>query len=148
MMLWTIDAMAGAMRARAVGPVPDGINGISIDSRTIGEGEAYFAIKGDVHDGHKFVAGAFANGGGVSVVAEDWLDKLDGESGPLLVVDDVLKALERLGKVARARSDAKIIAVTGSVGKTTTKEALRTALTRAARCMPQTRASTTIGACH
>jgi len=128
-MLWTIDAMAGAMRARAVGPVPDGINGISIDSRTIGEGEAYFAIKGDVHDGHKFVAGAFANGGGVSVVAEDWLDKLDGECGPLLVVDDVLKALERLGKVARARSDAKIIAVTGSVGKTTTKEALRTALT-------------------
>jgi len=126
-MLWTVDVLVEAMGARAVGTMPDGIAGISIDSRTIGEGEAYFAIKGDVHDGHKFVAGAFANGGGVSVVAEEWLDKLEGETGPMLVVDDVLKALERLGEASRARTDAKIIAVTGSVGKTTTKEALRTA---------------------
>lgn len=127
-MLWTIDAMIEAMGARAVGTTPDGITGISIDSRTIRKGEAYFAIKGDVHDGHKFVAGAHKNGGAVSVIAENRLDRLEGETGPLLVVNDVLGALEKLGIAARARAHAKIIAVTGSVGKTTTKEALRTAL--------------------
>ncbi len=128
MSLWTTQAMIEAMDARPFGNMPDGITGISIDSRTIADGEAYFAIKGDVHDGHKFVAGAYANGGGLSVVSEDWVDRLEGETGPLLVVDDVLKSLERLGVAARTRTDAKIIAVTGSVGKTTTKEALRTAL--------------------
>ena len=127
-LLWTSKALCEAMNAQAVGDVPDGITGISIDSRTIAPGEAYFAIKGEVHDGHKFVAAAFAGGGGLSVVSEEWLDKLEGETGPLLVVDDVLKALERLGIAARARTDARVIAVTGSVGKTTTKEALRTAL--------------------
>ncbi len=128
MSLWTTQAMIEAMSARPLGDMPQDVTGISIDSRTIADGEAYFAIKGDVHDGHKFVASAHANGGGLSVVSEQWVDRLEGETGPLLVVDDVLKALERLGIAARARTDAKIVAVTGSVGKTTTKEALRTAL--------------------
>jgi UDP-N-acetylmuramoyl-tripeptide--D-alanyl-D-alanine ligase len=128
--LWGMEDLCDAMQARMVGEVPQGITGISIDSRSIGEGEAYFAIKGDVHDGHKFVASAYGNGGGVSVVSEDWTGKLDGETGPLLVVDDVLSALERLGIAARARlaDTARVVAVTGSVGKTTTKEALRVAL--------------------
>ncbi len=127
-LLWTSELLCDVMQARAIGDLPDGISGISIDSRTIKPGEAYFAIKGDLHDGHKFVASAFANGGAVSVVSEDWSDRLTGETGPLLVVDDVLGALERLGIAARSRTGAKVIAVTGSVGKTTTKEALRTAL--------------------
>ncbi|MGI9364751.1 MAG: UDP-N-acetylmuramoylalanyl-D-glutamyl-2,6-diaminopimelate--D-alanyl-D-alanine ligase [Rhizobiaceae bacterium] len=127
-LLWTTDDLLRAMEARPVGSMPDGITGISIDTRSIATGEAYFAIKGDVHDGHKFVANAYAGGASLSVISEDWLDRLEGETGPLLVVDDVLAALERLGIAARARTNAQVIAVTGSVGKTTTKEALRVAL--------------------
>ena len=127
-MLWTMQAMIDAMDASLVGAKFDGVNGISIDTRTLEAGDAYFAIKGDVHDGHKFVAAASKAGASVSVVAKDKVDSLEGETGSLLVVDDVLIALERLGAASRARTDAKIIAVTGSVGKTTTKEALRTAL--------------------
>ena len=81
-LLWTSEDLCNAMQARSVGDMPAGIAGISIDSRTIGEGEAYFAIKGDVHDGHKFVAAAAANGAAVSVVSEDWLNDLEGETGP------------------------------------------------------------------
>lgn len=127
-LLWTIDDLVAVMQARPVGPMPDGITSISIDTRTIADHEAYFAIKGDVHDGHKFVANAYAAGAALSVVSEDWLDQLEGDTGPLLVVDDVLAALERLGIAARSRTNARVIAVTGSVGKTTTKEALRIAL--------------------
>ncbi|MFD0916273.1 UDP-N-acetylmuramoylalanyl-D-glutamyl-2,6-diaminopimelate--D-alanyl-D-alanine ligase [Pseudahrensia aquimaris] len=126
--LWTIEDMKNAMGAKLHGAAPDAITGISIDSRTIDPGEAYFAIKGDVHDGHKFVAAASANGAGVCVVSQEKLDALEGETGALLVVDDVLVALERLAIESRLRSHARIVAVTGSVGKTTTKEALRTAL--------------------
>ena len=128
--LWELEDLCTAMQARMVGDMPKGITGISIDSRSIEPGEAYFAIKGDVHDGHKFVASAHGNGGGLSVVSEEWLDQLVGDTGPLLVVDEVLNALERLGIAARARldADARVVAVTGSVGKTATKEALRTAL--------------------
>lgn len=127
-LLWTIEAIRKAIDAETSGELPAGITGISIDSRTIGAGEAYFAIRGAVHDGHQFVAGAHANGGAVSVVAGDWVSRLEGETGPLLIVEDVLAALEKLGLAARARTRARIVAVTGSVGKTTTKEAMRTAL--------------------
>ncbi|MEL7273590.1 MAG: UDP-N-acetylmuramoylalanyl-D-glutamyl-2,6-diaminopimelate--D-alanyl-D-alanine ligase [Pseudomonadota bacterium] len=126
--LWTTQDMLAAMEGRAVGDVPHGVTGLSIDTRTILPGEAYLSIKGDVHDGHAFVANAFGAGGGLSVVAEDWLDHLSGETGPLIVVDDVLRALERLAVAARARTAARVVAITGSVGKTTTKEALRTGL--------------------
>lgn len=126
--LWTTEDMLAAMEGRALGGVPHGVTGLSIDTRSIMPGEAYLAIKGDVHDGHAFVANAYGAGAGVSVVAEDWLDHLVGETGPLIVVDDVLHALECLAVAARARTDARVVAVTGSVGKTTTKEALRTAL--------------------
>ena len=127
-LLWKADAMIAALGARVMGDLPRGIAGISIDTRTLQPGDAYFAIKGDVHDGHKFVAKAYGAGAAISVVSESWIGRLGSECGPLLVVDDVLRSLERLGKAARARTDARIIAVTGSVGKTTTKEALRQAL--------------------
>ncbi len=128
-LLWTIDAMAKAMNAQRVGKLPDGITGISIDSRSVARGEAFFAIKGDAHDGHAFVAKAVAAGAGVAVVAAAKRAKLPSDA-PLLIVDDVLAGLTDLARAARARSKGKIVAVTGSVGKTSTKEALRVALSR------------------
>ena len=125
--LWTIAAMAEAMKAERVGPLLEGITGISIDSRTIAPGEAYVAIKGDVHDGHAFVEAALKNGGGVAVIAQSHRAHFS-DGLPLLVVPDVLEGLVNLAKASRARSHAKIVAVTGSVGKTSTKEALRTVL--------------------
>ncbi|MBB1091379.1 UDP-N-acetylmuramoylalanyl-D-glutamyl-2,6-diaminopimelate--D-alanyl-D-alanine ligase [Rhodopseudomonas pseudopalustris] len=122
--LWTSDAMAEAMRAAASGSLPRDVFGISIDSRTLAPGDAYFAIKGDVHDGHDFVAAALNAGAALAVVERAQRAKFAADA-PLLVVDDVLDGLRELGRAARARLDAKIIAVTGSVGKTSTKEALR-----------------------
>ncbi len=123
--LWQIDAMIEAMDARPVGDMPPEITDISIDTRSLGEGDAYFAIKGDVHDGHKFIDAAQSAGARLAVVSEEKLPTLANTTLPLLVVGDVLTALEALGRASRARSKAKIIAVTGSVGKTSTKEALR-----------------------
>ncbi len=122
--LWSVDAMALAMRAARSGALPDGVKGISIDSRSIAPGEAYFAIKGDVHDGHSFVEAALKNGGGVAVIDEAHRDQFSSDL-PLLIVPDVLAALVDLAHASRVRSNAKIVAVTGSVGKTSTKEALR-----------------------
>jgi UDP-N-acetylmuramoyl-tripeptide--D-alanyl-D-alanine ligase len=129
--LWTTKALQTATQGTAIGTLPADIAGISIDSRTIAPGEAYFAIKGDVHDGHDFVVPALKGGGGVAVVARDRVDGLRdalGGDARLIAVDDVLAALRDLAAAARARSTAKIVAVTGSVGKTSTKEALALAL--------------------
>jgi UDP-N-acetylmuramoyl-tripeptide--D-alanyl-D-alanine ligase len=125
--LWTIAAMADAMRAERQGALPESVTGISIDSRTLNSGEAYFAIKGDVHDGHDFVAAALEKGAAVAVVARSHHAKFAGDVR-LLIVDDVLAALVDLAKASRARFGGKVIAVTGSVGKTSTKEALRAVL--------------------
>src|ERR1700674_3998468 len=122
--LWTTIAMAEAMRASINGALPQAISGLSIDSRTIAQGEAYFAIKGDVHDGHDFVAAALKAGAALAVVEAAQRDKFASDA-PLLVVDDVLAGLVALARAARARLNAQVIAVTGSVGKTSTKEALR-----------------------
>ncbi len=122
--LWTVDAMAQAMRATRSGPLPASITGISIDSRSIGPGEAFFAIKGDARDGHEFVALALASGAGLAVVAADKRAALPTDA-PLLAVPDVLEGLRDLARAARTRAHAKIIGVTGSVGKTGTKDALR-----------------------
>src|SRR5258707_7548419 len=122
--LWTTIAMADAMRASINGTLPEAISGLSIDSRTIAPGEAYFAIKGDVHDGHDFVAAALKAGAALAVVEAAQRDKFASDA-PLLVVDDVLAGLVALAYAARARLHAQVIAITGSVGKTSTKEALR-----------------------
>jgi len=124
--LWTLSDMAAAMRAEQSGVLPACITGISIDSRTIGKGEAFFALT-DVRDGHDFVANALAAGAGLAVVARAQRARFAADA-PLLIVEDVLEALRELGRAARARSQAKIVAVTGSVGKTSTKEALKLAL--------------------
>jgi UDP-N-acetylmuramoyl-tripeptide--D-alanyl-D-alanine ligase len=125
--LWTSHAMADAMRASVNGALPQAVTGLSIDSRTIAPGEAYFAIKGDVHDGHDFVAAALKAGAALAVVERAQRDKFASDA-PLLAVDDVLVGLVALACVARARVSAQVIAVTGSVGKTSTKEALRRVL--------------------
>jgi UDP-N-acetylmuramoyl-tripeptide--D-alanyl-D-alanine ligase len=125
--LWSTIAMAEAMRASINGALPEAISGLSIDSRTIAPGEAYFAIKGDVHDGHDFVAAALKAGAALAVVGAAQRDKFASDA-PLLVVDDVLAGLVALAYAARARLHAQVIAITGSVGKTSTKEALRRVL--------------------
>ncbi|MGA2567119.1 MAG: Mur ligase domain-containing protein, partial [Pseudolabrys sp.] len=125
--LWTIDDMAAAMRAGKSGALPVGVSGLSIDSRSLAKGEAFFAIKGDNRDGHDFVEAALKSGAGLAVVARDQRGHFAADA-PLLIVTDVLEALRDLARAARARSHAKVIAVTGSVGKTSTKEALRLAL--------------------
>jgi UDP-N-acetylmuramoyl-tripeptide--D-alanyl-D-alanine ligase len=125
--LWTSGAMAEAMRASIRGALPEAVTGLSIDSRTIAPGEAYFAIKGDVHDGHDFVEAALKAGAALAVVEAAQRDTFAPDA-PLLVVDDVLAGLVDLARAARARLKAQVIAVTGSVGKTSTKEALRRVL--------------------
>src|SRR6202049_1091458 len=121
--LWTVSAMAQGMRASIQGALPDAVTGLSIDSRTIAAGEAYFAIKGDVHDGHDFVAVALKAGAALAVVETAQRDKFAADA-PLLVVEVVLAGLVELGLASRARLNAQVIAITGSVGKTSTKEAL------------------------
>ena len=122
--LWTFDAFIAAIRGRPLGVRPEAIAGISIDSRTLLAGDAFFAIKGDRFDGHDFVAEALAAGAGVAVVAKQRLAGFGKIEGSLVVVEDVLGALADLGRAARARSSARIAAITGSVGKTGTKEML------------------------
>jgi len=127
--LWKTGAMAAAMKAERAGALPDGVTGISIDSRSLKPDEAFFAIKGDTHDGHAFVGKALAAGAGLAVVAQAQRAAMPADA-PLLVVPDVLAGLVDLAGAARARSRGRIVAVTGSVGKTSTKEALRLALGR------------------
>jgi len=125
--LWTVEAMAASMGAVRHGPLPSGVTGLSIDTRTIAAGEAFFAIKGDARDGHDFVNAALKAGAGLAVVAADKRDAF-AKDAPLLAVPDVLEGLIALARAGRARSTAKFIGVTGSVGKTGTKEALKLAL--------------------
>ena len=99
--------------------------GVSIDTRTLQPGDLYIAIKGEIHDGHDYVAEALAKGAAAAVVqfAPSGVDE-----ARLLIVSDTLKAMEDLGSAARTRTAAKIIGVTGSVGKTGTKDMLGHAL--------------------
>ena len=126
--LWTWDDFLTATGGRPVGPPPEAVTGVSIDSRTISPGAAFFAIQGERHDGHDFVSLALAAGAGTAVVSEDRLAALGRITGSLTVVDNVLAALGGVGIAARLRSHARIAAITGSVGKTGTKEMLAAAL--------------------
>ena len=128
--LWSGFGLVPPLAARVSGRAPEGVSGVSIDTRTLQPGDLYFAIRGEKNDGHDFVAAAFEKGAAAAVVDEIHADALR-ETGALYVVDDVLASMENLGRAARARGEAKIIAVTGSVGKTGTKEALRLVLSDA-----------------
>ena len=123
--LWTAGDAAAATSGKLHGNW-QGVTGISIDTRGIAPGELFVALAGENRDGHEFVAQALAAGAGAAMVSH----VPDGVAtgAPLLVVQDTLAALGALGVVARARSAARVIAVTGSVGKTSTKEMLRAML--------------------
>lgn len=97
-------------------------DGISIDTRTLKEGDLFVALK-DQRDGHEYVRTAFENGASAALVSR--IPEGINKKFPLLIVDDVLSALENMAKFARERTNAKIIGVTGSVGKTSTKEMLK-----------------------
>jgi len=126
--LWTQAELSAALGAAPSSPLNTAVNGVSIDSRTLEAGDLFFAIRGDAHDGHDHVARAFEAGAAAAVVSRERAPQL-AALGPAFVVEDTLKAMERVGVAARARSKAKIVAVTGSVGKTTAKEMLRAMLT-------------------
>ena len=97
--LWTIDEMAAAMGARRAGMPPDAVGGLSIDSRTVVPGEAFFAIKGDALDGHDFVATALQAGAGLAVVSNRKRAAV-ADDAPLLIVRDVLVALRKLARAS------------------------------------------------
>ncbi|GGK35742.1 UDP-N-acetylmuramoylalanyl-D-glutamyl-2,6-diaminopimelate--D-alanyl-D-alanine ligase [Salinarimonas ramus] len=130
--LWTGEDARAATGAIPHGTPPARITGVSIDTRTLEPGDLFVAIVGETNDGHDYVAQAFAKGAAAALVAHDRAETLAGH-GPLLAVEDTLRGLERLGRAARARTRAKIVAITGSVGKTGSKEALRLALSRSGR---------------
>ncbi len=127
--LWTAAAAAEATDGRA--SVGWAASGVSIDTRTLKAGDLFVALRGPNHDGHDFVAAALA-GGAVAAMVDREVCGLPAGSA-LLRVADTLDGLHALAAAARQRSGALIAAVTGSVGKTGTKEALRLAL---AACRP------------
>ena len=125
--LWTVDELVAASGGKIIGEVSKPLNGVSIDTRTMVSGNIFVAIRGETHDAHDFVVKALAAGAGLAIVSR--VAEEMKAAGPLLVVEnDPLEGLEKIGCVARARSHAQIVAVTGSVGKTSTKEILRVAL--------------------
>lgn len=121
--LWT----SGEMRAATGGTLAAdvAVTGVSIDTRSIAAGDLFVALR-DVRDGHDFVAEALAKGAAAALVDRD--PQGVGPDAPLLRVGDTLAGLTALGAAGRARSAAHFVGVTGSVGKTTTKEMLRVAL--------------------
>lgn len=122
--LWTSAEAEAATLGRATRPFS--ATGVSIDTRTLKPGDLFVAIKGDTHDGHEFVRAALQANAAAAVVSH--ISDGIAESAPLLKVANTLRALEDLARVSRTRSHARVVAVTGSAGKTTTKEMLRLAL--------------------
>jgi UDP-N-acetylmuramoyl-tripeptide--D-alanyl-D-alanine ligase len=105
--------------------------GYSIDSRAVGAGEVFFAIRGEHYDGHRFVGEAFKKGAIASVVSSDYVAS-DGDRA-LIRVDDTLGALQSLAKSVLSKWRGRAVAITGSMGKTTTKDMTATALSKAGR---------------
>src|SRR3954453_2336557 len=119
--LWTSEEIAAATGGTASETFE--VSGVTFDSREVQRGDLFVAMPGTVHDGHRFVDGAFAAGAAGAIVSQP-------VSGPHVLVDDTFAALQALGHASRERSKATILGVTGSVGKTSTKEALYAALNR------------------
>ena len=119
--LWISDEIVRATGGTAHGAFE--VTGVTFDSREVGPGDLFIAMPGSVHDGHEFVPQAIAAGAAGLIVSRP----IDA---PHVLVEDTAKALQDLGRAARERSRATVIGVTGSVGKTSTKEALYAALDR------------------
>lgn len=122
--LWTSAEIATATGGRASAVFS--ANGVAFDSREVGAGDLFIALKGETTDGHRFVDAAFEQGAAGAIVSQP-------VAHPNVQVADTTAALDALGVAARARTAAKIVGVTGSVGKTGTKEALSAALARGKR---------------
>jgi UDP-N-acetylmuramoyl-tripeptide--D-alanyl-D-alanine ligase len=123
MTLWTASDAAAATGGK--GTADWQAFGVSIDTRTLQPGDLFVALT-DLRDGHEFVAQALQKGAAAALVNR--VPEGVAPDAPLLIVPDVLKALEALGRAARARTLARVVGVTGSVGKTSTKEMLRAIL--------------------
>ncbi len=123
MTLWTAAEIAAATAGTASAPFE--VTGVAYDSREVGPGDLFVALTGEHTDGHRFVPQAFAQGAAAALVSQP-------VDGPHVLVADTTAALNALGAAARARTPATVIGVTGSVGKTGTKEALWAALDRGA----------------
>lgn len=121
--IWSRLGLVSPLYARMNGMPAKPVSGVSIDTRTLQPGDLFFAIQGDHSNGHDYVTAAFEKGAAAAVVDEAHAAALF-TSGPLYIVHDTLAALQSLALAARARTDAAIVAVTGSVGKTSTKDAL------------------------
>lgn len=119
--LWTAAAIAAATGGTA--STDFAVNGVAFDSREVGPGDLFVALSGEATDGHRFVAQAFAQGAAGAIVSRP-------VDGPHVLVNDTTVALNQLATASRARTSSRIIGVTGSVGKTGTKEALFGALDR------------------
>jgi UDP-N-acetylmuramoyl-tripeptide--D-alanyl-D-alanine ligase len=124
--LWTVAEVVAATGGRPEGLSDGPLNSVSIDSREIAPEALFVAIRGDRLDGHDFVAPSLTAGASAALVSEKWFASHPGEK--LIAVHDPLEAMRALAQAARARSKAFIVAVTGSAGKTTTKEAIRSVL--------------------
>ena len=122
--LWTGDEIAAATGGTASARFD--VTGVTFDSREVGPGDLFVAMPGTVHDGHDFLDAAFAAGAAAAITSRVI-------EQPHVLVDDVFAALQALGRASRERTNATVIGVTGSVGKTSTKEALYAALDR---CRP------------
>lgn len=127
--LWTRASAVAATGGAAQG-ADWAATGVSIDTRTIEAGDFFVALK-DVRDGHDFVADALAKGAVAALVSR--IPEGVGADAPLIIVNDVLDGLVALGIAARKRTKAQVIAITGSAGKTSTKELLRDVLKRQGR---------------
>ncbi|PYE82529.1 UDP-N-acetylmuramoyl-tripeptide--D-alanyl-D-alanine ligase [Pseudoroseicyclus aestuarii] len=121
--LWTAAEAAEATGGQARGDWT--ASGVSIDTRTLAQGDLFVALT-VARDGHDFVAQALERGAAAALVSR--IPEGVPEGAPLLLVDDVQTALEALGRAARARTKARVVAITGSVGKTSTKEMMRAVL--------------------
>lgn len=122
--LWTSAEISAAVHGLASGEFA--ASGVSIDSRSLEPGDLFVALQGPTFDGHDFAAAALRRGASGALIHRRPADLPAG--APVIEVADTMKALEDLGRAARARTEAEVVAVTGSVGKTSTKEALRSVL--------------------
>lgn len=122
--LWTIDEILAATGGSVRGD-PGDVLGVSIDSRTVEPGDLFIAIKGDQFDGHAFVDAALDAGAAAALVSADQADELAVSKGGLIIVPDSYDGLYDLSRAARVRATGKMLAITGSVGKTSTKETFR-----------------------
>ncbi|ACI52904.1 UDP-N-acetylmuramoylalanyl-D-glutamyl-2,6-diaminopimelate/D-alanyl-D-alanyl ligase [Gluconacetobacter diazotrophicus PA1 5] len=126
--LWTRAALQDATGGTFTGQAPVAVTGVSIDTRTLAPGDLFIALAGENSDGHAHVRAALDQGAAAAMIHDPTVLGTDSDDPRLLRVPDTMAALNALGRYARTRFTGRMVAVTGSVGKTTTKEMLRLAL--------------------